>query len=540
MSAQTQILPGDCLAKLGLTQQPFLPQWQDAFAYADPALDMSINVALEHLRDQSPPVLIKGEYGIGKSAQLQKLMLKAGDLHFCRIDAGPETSMAAVDYAVRLQWQPHPRHGDPKQLSLDRYLAALCEDGMRPVLAVDDAHHLEPKVLGTLLNLKQHMKNKLGQTLGLLLTGERGIDRTLALLEPKLRIVSSIYAVMARPLNREQTANYIGARLRAAGLDGELPLDATAIDRIQQESGGLPGTINPAATRALEAQCTKKAGKGRGAPRLNLARSGRYLMPATVGLVVLGLLAALYGLISGLLSSDAPTEVVMELPPPSPPAAPPQPTATAADEADKLPRIELPPTSEAPEQPEPLVSAEPPSPDEAVPKWGESLLAELEQPEAEPVATAEPAPTTTPVVPAAQPKTSPPTPPTPAAPPARPTATTPPAPPPPRVDASLPQGQLHDALWFMRQDADGYTIQVLGASSADAVTGFYGRHASGLEAAWARTLRNGQAWFVLVIGVFPGADEARLAIEALPASIQANRPFVRRVGNLQEAIIEAR
>lgn len=557
------LLSAHCLEQLGLTQQPFLPQWQEAFGFSDTSLDMPLNVTLEHLRDASPPILIKGEYGIGKSTQLKRLMARGEDLHFCLIEAGPDTSMAAVDYGVRLQWQPHPRHGDPKKLSLDRYLAALCEDGMRPVLLVDDAHHLEPKVLGTLLNLKQHMHRKLGHTLGVVLTGERSIDDTLALLEGKLRIVDDLYAIGTRPLNREQTARYIDHRLQAAGRTGPLPLDAEDLDRIQQETGGLPGDINKAAITALLALCSNGQTET-GAQRSRKSLPGRLLMPTAIVLVVIGLLASLYGLITGLLGPEddtvamkdtaASTELAIPSPqsdveerddttsPPAPATAP----VAAPDEAAPEP------LTQAPEDAVPrLADASPteteaPAPATSSPRFDFSADFEEEQPP-EPVdslpavdsvapedpVTDDPPPRSSPTPAAAEPPAD-------STPSPAPAETTASAPPPPIAAMPLPAGDLQGALWLMRQDPDHYTVQVLGVSSESAARTFYQQHAAGIEAVVAPTRRAGKDWYVLVIGVFSSAEQARRAIPALPGEIQKNQPFIRRIGPIQEAVLSAR
>jgi DamX protein len=537
------LLNADCLEQLGLTQQPFLPQWQAAFGFADTSLDMPLNVTLEHLRDASPPVLIKGEYGIGKSTQLQRLMARGDDLHFCLIEAGPDTSMAAVDYAVRLQWQPHPRHGEPKKLSLDRYLAALCEDGMRPVLLVDDAHHLEPKVLGTLLNLKQHMRNKLGQTLGVVLTGERSIDDTLALLEGKLRIVDELYAISARPLNREQTAQYIQHRLEAAGRIEPMPLDADALDAIQQQTGGLPRDVNAAAVAALQAQCELGANGRKTVGERRKGLPGRLLMPVAIVLVVIGLLASLYGLIAGLLGTDDKSETALQGESTGAKLAIPAPTESKApspSEGDAESQAPAPAVAPAPEATPPEEVAE--APEEGVPRPEPETAAEPAPPESPPrfdftadfeaTQTAE-APPSTPAPAAEKPVAAPPA-------EAPPPATEPPPATPPPERVSAPSGELHDALWFMRQDPDHYTIQALGVSSEAAAAGFYTRHGNGLEAVIAPTRRAGKDWYVLVIGVFSTADQARRAIESLPAPIQRNQPFIRRIGDIQEAILDAR
>ncbi|HDP89315.1 MAG TPA: hypothetical protein ENN42_05070 [Thioalkalivibrio sp.] len=105
---------------------------------------------------------------------------------------------------------------------------------------------------------------------------------------------------------------------------------------------------------------------------------------------------------------------------------------------------------------------------------------------------------------------------------------------------SLPRGTLHDELWLLRQNPDHYAIQALAISSEAAARGFYAQHAQGLQAAIARTQHQDQRWYVLVFGVYAEAPRARQAIASLPAPVRDNGPFVRRIGDLQEAILTVR
>lgn len=536
------------LKALGLRRHPFATPPKDDERYSDAALDMVINVIVEHLKDASPPILLKGEHGIGKTTQLGRLMDKAQDtLHPCYIEAGVETSMAAIDYALRLQWQPSPRHGEPKQLKLVPYLIALCEDGVRPVLIIDEAQHLEAKVLAQVLELKRVLEADYGQTLGLVLAGEPAIEKTLNRLESKIKIVSRLYTVGARPLNREQTRAYLTRRLSAAGAkDGSL-LDDTAMETLFKESGGLPGALNAAATRRLA-----HSGSGSGTPGDNGPGAGRWVLPGTIGLIVAGILLSIWGLIAGLLSGEEERRGIVE-PKPMEKDSPRLPPATQTG-AEVRPAITTPTeTSPAPiTQPEEtpfadtaLIDEPPESAPQALDESAQTESSQTESSQTTPVVQTEPEPAAEPPVTTVEPPVEE-TKETPTAeveavrttqdtPPETPADIPPPKPPPEQSERAAAMG-LQTHAWLLRQDPAHYAIQVLGVSSEAALKSFYRAHPLPIETAYFVSRRGADNWYVLLVGLYPSAEAARAGIKELPPTLQANNPWIRRLGDVQAQI----
>lgn len=496
------VLSVECLAHLGLGKQPFTSN-VDSFIYTDPALEMPVNVALEHLRDRSAPVLIKGEQGIGKTTLLKRLQHKAsGDLHFCPIESGADISMAAVDYCIRLQWQPRPAHGDPRKLSVSRYLFALMHDNVLPVLVLDDAQLLEPQVLAGLLELKSEMRSEYGEELGLVLSAEPSIESKLEQISKTTPMVSNIYTIALRPLNRDQIRAYLEHRLRAAGAT-RIDLSDDELIAIQSESGGLPGRLNLAACQAIEARCgggiSRRARKnGRGA--------GRMVSPAAIGVVVVGLLVALIGVLGGLLNEPEPEDSIQEIalavPPPEPPPVP-EIAESVVDEPTSTPEPPTPEPSIAPSPIErPASALDSPAPKET------PFAAPPPQPPSGPGADE-----VTSMTPAKAPRSE------------------------PLAASPVPPGP--DALlgpdWLKRQNPEHFTVQILGVGSEAALTAYYASHKLSEPMAYYRTDRGGKGWYVLLAGVYPDADTARRAIASFPAAIRDNNPWIRRIGDIQRS-----
>lgn len=83
-------------------------------------------------------------------------------------------------------------------------------------------------------------------------------------------------------------------------------------------------------------------------------------------------------------------------------------------------------------------------------------------------------------------------------------------------------------------------LQLLGTRFEDALLDFIKRHKPDGPLAYYKGIYKGRDWYVLVYGDYPSNQAAIDAIEALPKSIRANRPWPRTLRSIQAAILEAR
>lgn len=78
-----------------------------------------------------------------------------------------------------------------------------------------------------------------------------------------------------------------------------------------------------------------------------------------------------------------------------------------------------------------------------------------------------------------------------------------------------------------------YTLQLSSASRSDTLNAFAKRqnlpHFMVYE-----TKRDGKPWYVLVSGNYASSAEAKRAIATLPAEVQAKKPWVRPVQQVQQ------
>ena len=90
------------------------------------------------------------------------------------------------------------------------------------------------------------------------------------------------------------------------------------------------------------------------------------------------------------------------------------------------------------------------------------------------------------------------------------------------------------ATWLDR-DALGFTVQLLSSRAAADVDAYVRRHALS-ETATCSYVVNGRRWHALLFGRFPTAAAARAALAALPAAVQADGAYVRRIAEIRAAV----
>jgi DamX protein len=518
----------DCLLRHGLEQQPFDVIAGDTFLYTDPSLDMVVGVLLEHLRNDDSLLLLKGETGAGKSTQLLRLLSRGTDrLEFCAFKARAGTNFAAVEHTIRQYWKRAA--DDDEALPLDELICRIAKGGRRPVIVVDDAHHLNSAVLAQLGRLRREVRRHCDITPGLLLVGEPYLEINLEQPVDDDTPAEAHISVQIRPLTREQTEAYLRRRLQAAGavnpglLSGEAALD------IYQESGGLPLHINAAANRRLQSlipATDDRATTGRqpGYPlAMKALLKNRWLVPATA--VILGIVA-LAILVRIVASPDKPLETreMLVLPEPRPLSAP-APAEERAEAVPSRPEIRFDTPAAPPEQSVAVPEADPRADADA--DAGTPVDAPADE------AVAEAAPETPPPSPAeaARDVEPAPAPPPAAAPRAAASSATAP-------DADGPV--LRDTGWLREQPAGHFTIQILALSDLQSLRRYGREQGLDMDLAWFRTVRDGRDWYVLVAGSYPDAETARVAIAGLPEPVRSNKPWVRSFGSIQEAMASAR
>ncbi|MDX8388172.1 MAG: hypothetical protein R8M46_06520 [Ghiorsea sp.] len=83
-------------------------------------------------------------------------------------------------------------------------------------------------------------------------------------------------------------------------------------------------------------------------------------------------------------------------------------------------------------------------------------------------------------------------------------------------------------------DPSMYVVQVVSTTSKDSLDIFLGKNEL-FEKSYVRTWDKGQAWYVIVFGVFEGYSEAKRVSDDIPTNYRSEA-WVRTAGSLQDAI----
>lgn len=501
------ILSIDTLMHYGLKQQPFAANAPDAYIYADPAMDMPVNAIINYLLTEEHIIVLKGEYGIGKSTHIKKLLSKSrGSLNACLFHATISSSLAEIEHCMHDCWN---QDSPPPQLP--SAIVQVLQQGGRLALIIDDAHDLDADVLEQLLQLRQRIQEECGRTFGLVLVAESSIENTLSNLEADAPEISQAHSLLLRPLTKEQTAAYIDHRLRIAGLFMANPFMDEDIAHLIQEGHGLPGMINPLATRQLEQY-------GQSLIRQEQSRRPGWLHHHRTAVIIVALILIVTGtllaLLQGFFSSEEPDNereferVTLPTPEPEPGIKPepapllpePEPTEevvippeeiTISSEKEKPTKNDAPEVTQAIETPEPVAQAIP----------------EPDIKEMQPATRAEPSEETSAPEPAPKP-----------------------------IKTDMKSSGLQDQKWVLAQKPDSFAIQLLASSSTQSVKDFAQGLNLGSTLAYYQRKINDKTLYVLITAPYKDRQAADKAVAAFPASLRRNNPWVRPLKDIQDSI----
>ncbi len=242
-----------------LTQHPFGHEIapEDLFPSTS---SRELDVRLAHLLDLRGIGLVTGDSGSGKTCACRKVLTR---LHtgLYRVVYVSLSTGNVMDLYKTISWE--------MGLAVERSRAALyrqiksevlrlCTDArIRPVLVVDEAHHLRPDVLEDLRLLTNYQMDAENR-LCLLLLGHPELRRRLTMAVHEALAQRIVVRHHMAALTRDELTGYLAHRLRLAG--AELPLfEPAAEEALFQATSGLPRKINVLAHHTLIAAALARA-----------------------------------------------------------------------------------------------------------------------------------------------------------------------------------------------------------------------------------------------------------------------------------------
>ena len=205
--------------------------------------------------------VITGEVGAGKTVALRAALASLDASRHTLIYLGnPSVGVRGINHAIvaALGGVPKTHHATLTPQAMDLLAREHAERGRVPVLAIDEAHMLEPAQLEAIRMLTNHDLDA-GCPLACLLIGQPTLRRRI-----KLGILAALDQRIAvrytmPGMTPEETASYISHHLQLAGRSGPLFSD-DAITLIHATSRGLPRAVNNLAIQALiAAYASRKA-----------------------------------------------------------------------------------------------------------------------------------------------------------------------------------------------------------------------------------------------------------------------------------------
>lgn len=106
------------------------------------------------------------------------------------------------------------------------------------------------------------------------------------------------------------------------------------------------------------------------------------------------------------------------------------------------------------------------------------------------------------------------------------------------ASASSPDSaNLGPQAWVAAQDPDYYTLQLASSTNQALIQKYYDENDLAGKAGYYRSRRAGEDWYALVYGAYPTVQDAKAAIETLPADLKKWSPWVRNIKSIHKIMV---
>lgn len=243
----------------GMTRLPFDKGLTQEELFESEALG-EVLVRIKHLLDMRGIGLVTGESGSGKTTSCRSIVstLNTG---LYRVIYVTLTTGNVMDLYKTIAWElglTAERNRAGLFRSIRDEVSRLCQENrLRPVLIVDEAHHLRTDVLEDLRLLTNYAMDSENR-LCILLVGHPELRRRLNMAALDALAQRIVVRAHMRGLTRVEATAYFEHHLRLAGCNHPV-FEPPAIEAIYQATNGLPRRTNLLAHHALLAAAVAKA-----------------------------------------------------------------------------------------------------------------------------------------------------------------------------------------------------------------------------------------------------------------------------------------
>jgi general secretion pathway protein A len=242
----------------GLHEKPFAITPDPRYLYMSARHTDALAHLIYGISESGGFIQLTGEVGTGKTTLIRSLLEQLPAKADIALILNPQLSAKEFLQVICDELRTPPPADDSLKARIDAlnaHLLRVHSEGRRVVLIVDEAQTLSPELLEQvrLLTNLETAKHKLLQ---IILIGQPELRELLE--RPEMRQIAQ--RVTGRyhlePLGREETAAYVGHRMRVAGALSEI-FKPSAINQLYKRSRGIPRLINVIADRALLAAYTE-------------------------------------------------------------------------------------------------------------------------------------------------------------------------------------------------------------------------------------------------------------------------------------------
>jgi len=237
----------------GLTEAPFRITPHTDFFFAGANRGTTLEALLYAITHDEGIVKISGEVGSGKTMLCRVLMERLPENIAIIYLANPSLSREDILYALAdelgIEVPEHSRTNTVMR-ALQEHLLELYAAGKQVVVLIDEAHAMPVETLEE-IRLLSNLESNRHKLLQLVLFGQPEINETLARSDMRQLRDRITHNFNLEPLVRDDIAQYLDFRMRAAGYHGPSVFAPESVKSIAKASQGLTRRINILADKAL-------------------------------------------------------------------------------------------------------------------------------------------------------------------------------------------------------------------------------------------------------------------------------------------------
>jgi general secretion pathway protein A len=232
----------------GLKENPFNVNPDPRYLYFTKRIEEALSGLMYGIQTRKGFITLTGEVGTGKTTLLNRLFealrphrTKTAFLFNSRMNTSQLFDFVLAEFEI-----PCSSNSKSQQLMrLNSWLLERYRSGETVVLIIDEAQNLTFPVLEE-IRLLTNLETSTDKLLQIVLSGQPELEAKINL--PELRQLRQRIVLRCKtsPFSKEETAEYIGERLRIAGaVQQEQPIfSLRAVEAIHLYSSGIPRVIN--------------------------------------------------------------------------------------------------------------------------------------------------------------------------------------------------------------------------------------------------------------------------------------------------------